>query len=93
MLLASLRLTLRLYESASLKEKRFVLSSVRRRLRNRFNVAVSEVDLHESHREAELAVVTVGREKKQVDREIEAVTRFLDGDGRFEVVDRLQEYF
>jgi uncharacterized protein YlxP (DUF503 family) len=93
MLLASLRLTLRLYESASLKEKRFVLSSVKRRLRNRFNVSVSEIGLHESHREAEVGIVTVAREKKQADREIEAVTRFLDRDGRFEVVDRLQEYF
>jgi uncharacterized protein YlxP (DUF503 family) len=93
MLVASMHLTLRLHASGSLKEKRFVVSSVKQRLRNRFNVAVAETGGHESWREAELGVVTVGGVRAVVDRELTAVTRFLDNDGRFEVVDRLVEYF
>ena len=93
MLLASLSVSLRLYASSSLKEKRFVVQSVKRRLRNRFNVAVCETDGHDSWKSAELALVTVGRDRAAVDRELEAVTRFLDRDARFEVVDRVAEYF
>ena len=59
----------------------------------KLGVAVAEVGGHDQWREAELALVTVGRDKAVVDREIEAITRFLDGDGRFEVVERDVEYF
>ena len=93
MLLGSLQLTLRLYASSSLKEKRFVLQSVKKRLQNRFNLAVAEVDDQDQWRSAVLGVVTVGTDKAVVDRELERVTRFLDDDGRFEVVDRTVEYF
>jgi len=93
MLTASMQVVLRLHASDSLKEKRFVVSSVKQRLRHRFNVAVAETGGHDSWREAVLGIVTVGNERGVVDRELNAVTLFLDGDGRFEVVDRLVEYF
>jgi uncharacterized protein YlxP (DUF503 family) len=85
--------SLRLYSADSLKEKRYVVQGVKKRLTHRFNVAVAEVGGHDQWREAELALVTVGRDKAVVDREIEAITRFLDGDGRFEVIERDVEYF
>ena len=93
MLVASMSFTLRLYSSNSLKEKRFVLLSVKKRLRNRFNVAVSEVGEHDSWRTAAVGLVTVGTDKGIVDAELTAITRFLDGDVRFELCDRLVEYF
>ncbi len=93
MLVASMHLTLRLYDSHSLKEKRFVLQSVKKRLRNRFNLSVSEVGLNDRHAEAELGLAVVANGRKPVDRELEAVMRFLDADSRFEVVQRAVEYF
>lgn len=93
MLTTSVRFQLRLYASSSLKEKRFVLSSVKQKLHNRFNVSVSEVGGHDSWREAELGLALVTQEKAQADSTVEAVTRFLDGDVRFEVVHRSVEYF
>lgn len=65
-----------------------VVKSVKERLRGRFNVAVAEVDAHDQWRTAELGIVTVGRDRVVVEREIEAITRFLDGDVRFEMVER-----
>lgn len=93
MLTASMQVVLRLHASDSLKEKRLVVSSVKQRLRNRFNIAVAETGGYDSWREVILGVVTVGGERAMVDRELNAVTRFLDGDVRFEVVERLVEYF
>jgi hypothetical protein len=93
MLITSVRISLRLHASSSLKEKRFVLSSVKQRLRNRFNLSISEVGAQESWREAELGIALVTQEKAQADSTVEAVTRFLDADGRFDIVHRLVEYF
>ncbi len=93
MLVASMHLTLRLHDCHSLKEKRFVLQSVKKRLKTRFNLSVSEVGSQERHDECELAVAMVSTDRKPVDREFEAVMRFLDADVRFEVVHRLVEFF
>lgn len=88
MVVLRMEVHLRLHEAASLKEKRFVLRSVRDRLRNRFNVAVAEVGAQDQWRQIELGIVTVGSDRAVVDSELEAITRFLDGDVRFEMVER-----
>ena len=92
MRITSLSITLRLHVSGSLKDKRLVVKSVKQRLRNKFNVAVAEVGELESWRTARLGVVTVGGQQAQVDREIDAITRFLDSDVRFEMVEREVEH-
>lgn len=92
-MIGSLSVSLRLYAADSLKEKRLVVQSVKKRLTHRFNVAVAEVGGHDRWRQADLSLVTVGRDKRVVDRELESITRFLDGDGRFEVVAREVDYF
>ena len=58
---AAMHFVLRLEAAQSLKEKRFVVKSVKERLRQRFNVSLAEVGEHDSWRLAELAVVTVAR--------------------------------
>ncbi len=88
MVIASLAISLRLFAASSLKEKRMVAQSVKERLRNRFNVAVAEVGAQDQWRTLELGVVTVGSDRVVVEREIEALTRFLDGDVRFEMIER-----
>jgi hypothetical protein len=55
----------------SLKEKRSVLRRLKDRLR-KFNVAVSEVEHHDLWQRAALAVVTVGTDQAQADRELAA---------------------
>jgi uncharacterized protein YlxP (DUF503 family) len=52
-------LTLRLPENASLKGKRMVLRSLEQRLRNKFNVAVAEVENNDSWQIAGVAIVCV----------------------------------
>jgi uncharacterized protein YlxP (DUF503 family) len=76
---------------SSLKEKRFVLSSVKSKLRRRFNVSVSEVDHHDKWQRAGLAIVTVGVDGEAVEATCNQVMRFLQGDFRLEIVDWTQE--
>jgi uncharacterized protein YlxP (DUF503 family) len=77
--------------SSSLKEKRFVLASLKTRLRKRFNVAVAEIDFHDKWQRSKLAVVTIGPDKKIVDSGCDKVIRLVESDHRMEVLDCIQE--
>jgi uncharacterized protein YlxP (DUF503 family) len=92
MVVLRMEVHLRLHEAASLKDKRMVLRSIRDRLRNRFNVALAEVGSQDEWRQIELGIVSVGSDRGVVDAELDAITRFLDSDVRFEMVERLVEY-
>jgi uncharacterized protein len=54
-----LTLELRLESSHSLKDKRNVVQSLKDRLRNKFNVAVAEIDSQDLWQRATVAAVTV----------------------------------
>ncbi len=54
-----LTLELRLEDAHSLKDKRHVVQSLKERLRNKFNVAVAEIDYQDLWQRAMVAAVTV----------------------------------
>jgi uncharacterized protein YlxP (DUF503 family) len=76
---------------SSLKEKRFVLSSVKSKLRRHFNVAVAEIDHHEKWQRTSLAIVTVGVDGSAVEATCTRVMDFLERDHRLEIIDATQE--
>jgi hypothetical protein len=76
---------------SSLKEKRFVLASVKSRLRSRFNVAVSEVGHHEKWQRTVLAVVTVSVDGEAAEATCQKVLKFIERDFRVEILDWTQE--
>ena len=72
MVVGLLSVELHIPGARSLKEKRFVLRSVRDRLR-KFNVAVAEVEYQDLWQRAGLGVVTVSSSQPHADRELAAV--------------------
>jgi len=78
---------------SSLKEKRFVLSSLKTRLRKRFNVSVAEVDFHDKWQRALLAVTMVGVDRRTVDTNCDKVLRFIEDDYRVQVTDLVQTLY
>lgn len=70
-----LTLELQLADSHSLKEKRHVVQSVKERLRNKFNVAVAEIDCQELWQRAVLAAVTVSGDRGHAETVLQAVER------------------
>jgi hypothetical protein len=76
---------------SSLKEKRFVLSSLKAKLRRRFNVAVSEVGFQDKWQRSRLALVTVGPDRKVVDAGCSKALELIERDHRSEVLDCLEE--
>ena len=76
---------------SSLKEKRFVLSSVKTRLRRQFNVSVSEVGHHDKWQRATLAVVTVSVDGAMAESTCDKVIKFLERDHRLAILEYTQE--
>jgi uncharacterized protein len=68
-----LTLELRLENAHSLKEKRHVVESLRTRLRNKFNVAVAEIDYQDLWQRAALAAVTVSSDHVHAEKVLRGV--------------------
>ena len=68
-----LTLELRLENSHSLKDKRHVLASLKDRLRNKFNVAVAEIDYQDLWQRAAVAVVTVSSDHVHAEKVLHSV--------------------
>lgn len=93
MVLAVLQLAIRLPEAQSLKEKRWHLKSLVTRIRNKFNVSVSEVDFQDSWQRATLAVAHVGNERSHAHRMLDQVLNFARDVRQIEVVDSQLEFY
>lgn len=71
------RVTLRLPENASLKGKRQVLRSLTQRLRNKFNVAVAEVDDNDSWQIATIGVSCVSNDAGHAREMLDTIVEFI----------------
>jgi uncharacterized protein YlxP (DUF503 family) len=76
---------------SSLKEKRYVLTSIKTKLRRRFNVTVAEVDYHDKWQRCKLAVATLGTDRRMVDACSNKVLRFIEGNGHVQILDYEEE--
>lgn len=68
-----LTLELRLENSHSLKDKRHVVKSLKDRLRNKFNVAVAEIDYQDLWQRSAIAAVTVSPDHGHAERVLQSV--------------------
>ena len=71
----------------SLKEKRFVLRSVKDRIANRFNVSIAETDHQDKWQRAELSVAAVAGDRVGVEKALDAVRGLLDNEAQLRVLD------
>ena len=78
MVVAASVIELHIHGCRSLKEKRGVLRSISRRLRNRFNVAVAEVDAQDKWQIAVLGLAAVGSDAVSVRRGRDRASEFGD---------------
>ena len=67
-----------IYDAHSLKEKRAVLQRVMTRLKQKFNVSVSEVDFQDVWQRTKIAIVTVASAQVSVERELQNTLKFID---------------
>src|SRR5437762_2121462 len=80
MLVGVARLELHLAENASLKGKRMVVKSVIQRTRNRFNVAIAEIDTQDAWRVATLGIVCVSEDRRHSNEMLNKVLDFIESE-------------
>jgi uncharacterized protein YlxP (DUF503 family) len=71
-------LELHIPEAQSLKEKRQILRSLKDRLREKFNVAVAELDHQDVWQRSVVGVVTLSREEQHVEESLQHVLAEAD---------------
>ena len=71
------RITLRLPENGSLKGKRQLIRSVTARLRNKFNVAVAEVEDNDRWQIATIGVTCVSNDARHAREQLDRVVDFI----------------
>lgn len=72
------KLTLRLPENQSLKGKRRVIKSLYARIRNKFNVAIAEVDDNDSWQIATLGITCVSNSNRHVEQALDSVISYIE---------------
>jgi uncharacterized protein YlxP (DUF503 family) len=61
----------------SLKEKRQLLTSLKKRLKNKFNIAIAESDYQDLWQKAQLAIVSLGANQAIVDNTFKEIEDFI----------------
>ncbi len=87
MLVAVCQIELYLPESGSLKEKRFIVQSLKTKIRQKFNVSVAEVDGHDKWQKAIIGLSMVANERKILDQIFSRVLQLIERDGRSMILD------
>ena len=64
-----------------------VLHSLKARLRNKFNIAISEVADGDKWQKSTLAVVGVEKDKRYIDREFSKIINFIENFHQVSIVD------
>lgn len=67
-----------IYDAHSLKEKRAVLLRILSRLKQRYNVSVSEVDFQDIWQRTKIAIVAVSSSRVSTEQEIQNALKLID---------------
>ena len=92
MIVTRIRVEFLLPGCTSLKEKRFVLNSLKKRLKNRFNVAVCEIGYQDKWQRSELGLATVANSRRCADRTVQAIIAYLEREARISLIDTDREF-
>jgi uncharacterized protein YlxP (DUF503 family) len=87
MLVGTLKVRLVIREARSLKDKRQVVSSIKDRLRNHFNVSVAEVEGQDNRQLAVLGLAMVSNESQHLRKALSQVVEALRGHPIAQLID------
>lgn len=67
-----------IYDTHSLKEKRAVLQRILTRLKQKYNISVSEVDYQDVWQRTKIAIVAVSSSRVSTEQELQNALKFID---------------
>ncbi|EKQ51351.1 MULTISPECIES: DUF503 domain-containing protein [unclassified Clostridium] len=81
-----MRVTLRASWVHSLKEKRMIVRSITQRLKNKFNISVSEADEQDVHKTLVIGIVGICANSAQCDSTMENIINFIECNTDAEII-------
>lgn len=86
-----MEVTLRVSFVHSLKEKRMVLRSIRDKLKNNFNISISETGENDNHKSIVLGIVSVSNDKSILENSYEKIIDYIEQNSQGEIIDVYKE--
>ncbi len=87
MIVGALKVDIKIPGANSLKEKRHVLRSLKDNIRNKFNVAVSEVGFQDMWQRAAIGIAGVSSDRLFIEKEMARALQYIESRGDIEVID------
>lgn len=87
MIIYSCKITLLIYDSYSLKDKRSVIKSIINKSKNKFNISIAEIDSLELHNKAIIGVCCVSNSNVTCEQIIQGLVRFITSNYNIELLD------
>ncbi|MBI4682272.1 MAG: DUF503 domain-containing protein [Nitrospirae bacterium] len=91
MIVGLLTLDLHIFESHSLTEKRFVITSLIDRIKNKFNVSIAEVDANDLWQRSIIGIAFVSNETVMVNKVFEQIKNLVVNIHSVELLDSQME--
>ena len=79
--------------SASLKEKRLVIKSLKERVKKKFNVSVAETGFQDKWQRSEIGIAVISNSPAHAEESLNNVFHFLDVADQYEIVAYNFEYY
>ncbi len=73
--------------SDSLKAKRQIVFSLKSRLKNKFNISVSEIGLLDSLKESQIGISCISNNGRHIDRELSHIVEKINSYPNLEIID------
>lgn len=93
MIIGSLSIRLAIRSSRSLKDKRRIIKSLKDRIRNKFNVSISETNAQDSLKSSEISIAMVGTDKQYVNSVLSSLINSFRFFPQVDIVDYELELF
>lgn len=87
MTIGVLKLVLYIPQSNSLKDKRMVLNSLKARLRNNFNIALTQIDEEDKWQKTMLVAVGVERDRAGMNSVLSGLLNFMEKSDSVNIID------
>jgi len=91
MTIGILKLSLFIHDSSSLKEKRMVLHSLKAKIRNKFNVAITQIGDEDKWQKTTLAIVGVEKDRRNMNSVLSEIINFVENFNSTELINHEME--
>ncbi len=80
-------------EAQSLKEKRWVLKSIKARIRGKFNLSVAEIGGMDKWQKSILGFCVIGNDRRYINGTLDSLLLFLESVTQVQILNHQMEFF